>query len=219
MLKPAVFLSLCFALPSLASPIVRVSDFTVPGFGKVQIEVSIPDQSVGQVFSTENVVRMPEDSDDAPASCFTRTTFAGPVIVYTLKDASGKALNQVTQTTLTENRIPVAVNTDDSCVTASAVGTTTNFFHPDQFANFNLKSASGKSIQLSVSLFFIGSVTVANDSTTQATVDLASVRTLRYFVNNQSQGTTSLLDPAAPPAPPYENPEDLQEYLWHSSEF
>jgi hypothetical protein len=209
MLKPAVLLSLCMALPSLASPVVRTTDVSVPGLGTYKVEVTIENRAVGTQTQSEALMHVQDTPDDGPEYCITSTHFSGVKVVYTLKSSTGSVIAQTSQSADIENRAQSAVSTSGTCNAVSVLGTSTNFFHADQFVDFNLVSAAGTQAKLSVSAFFNGSIQVATNGAYQAVLETASLRSLRYFIDNQGGGTSQLVDPNAPPAPDYVYPDDL----------
>jgi hypothetical protein len=207
MLKAAVLLSLCSALPAFATPTVRVADISVPGVGSYKVEMTIENQSVGGMSRVETSVRNPETQDDAQASCTINTHFSGPTIVYKLKSMSGAEVAAVTQASDIENRIQTEVATAGSC-RAPALNRVAQFYHADQFVDLHVTSGNGTSATISVSAFFNGSLVVARDGSSEATLNVSSLSSLRYFVDNQGGGSAQLVDPSAPPAPAYDPAND-----------
>jgi hypothetical protein len=209
MLKTAVLLGFCFALPSLASPIVRSASITLPSFGTFQVEMSVESQSIGRITNVQAILRSQDTADDGLSTCSTSTHLTGPNLTYTLKNSVGSVIATVSQVTELENLEQTSVNLDGSCSARSILSSATHFFHADQFADFTITNPTGETAKLSLSTFFNGDLNVTNDGSDQATVATNSLLSLRYFFNNQGGGTSQLTDPSAPPAPAYDPANDI----------
>lgn len=188
-------LTMAFSVAAFSQTIVRTADISLNN-SRYSVEVQIEKNQQGAGVDSKIELATYGDADiegHGFYACEETLTIQGDVkMTYTLKNAAGKAIARQTVAPSLTARAQKNATANSVCKAQFPTRVEANFSKADEFVNF--KTAEGV---VSISANF--SAYVVSDESYSASVNEASLQTVRYFLNNTNGKQASLIDPANPP--------------------